>query len=177
MTALALLTPVDMPAYPRHLPHFHYRGAQRYFLTFCCADRQARFSDEAPVTLVLEQFLRAGTAAGCAISAYVFMPDHAHLLIEGACADADGRQFFRLAKQLSGYRYQRAFGRRLWQRYAYEHLIRNDFATLSVMRYIVENPVRAGLVAQVDDYPFIGTGRYALADVLEAVAIRRNWAG
>jgi hypothetical protein len=60
---------------------------------------------------------------------------------------------------------------RLWQRYGYEHVLRNDEATMSVARYILENPVRAGLVARVEDYPFAGSCTYPLQQILEAVAL------
>jgi hypothetical protein len=38
-------------------------------------------------------------------------------------------------------------------------------------RYIVENPVRAGLVARVEDYPFLGSTVYSIAEILEAVQL------
>jgi hypothetical protein len=56
-------------------------------------------------------------------------------------------------------------------------VIRNDVAALSVARYIVENPVRAGLVQSPSEYPFVGSEKWALTDIMEAVALRRNWAG
>jgi REP element-mobilizing transposase RayT len=46
---------------------------------------------------------------------------------------------------------------RLWQPYGYEHVLRSDEATHAVVRYILENPVRAGLVEDVLDYPFCGS--------------------
>ena len=42
-------------------------------------------------------------------------------------------------------------------------------ATIHVARYVVSNPVRAGLVASVRDYPFIGSPELGLAAVLSSV--------
>ena len=81
------------------------------------------------------------------------MPDHAHLLIEGMSVDADARRFMTRAKQGSGYVVAQRDGRRLWQRYGFEHVLRDDEATVSVARYILENPVRARLVTSPQDYP------------------------
>jgi REP element-mobilizing transposase RayT len=79
------------------------------------------------------------------------------------------------AKQYSGFYYRAAFGRRLWQRYGYEHVLRNDEAAVSVARYILENPVRAGIVGAVEDYPFSGSSVYSLKELLEAVQMGARW--
>jgi hypothetical protein len=46
--------------------------------------------------------------------------------------------------------------------------LRNDEATLVVARYILENPLRAGLVARIEDYRFAGSRLYSLAETLAA---------
>jgi hypothetical protein len=48
----------------------------------------------------------------------------------------------------------------LWQEGYYERIVRNDESTLVVIRYVLENPVRAGLVARYQDYRFLG-GKYS----------------
>ena len=100
------------------------------------------------------------------------MPDHLHLLIEGLAEaeSSDCRRFISRAKQFSGYHYAKAFGHRLWQRYGFERVLRDDEATLVVARYILENPLRAGLVGRIEDYPFAGSRVYSLAEILEGVS-------
>ena len=41
-----------------------------------------------------------------------------------------------------------------------------------VAKYILENPIRAGLVVCVEDYPFVGSMVYSLADLLEGRRVR-----
>ena len=106
-----------------------------------------------------------------------FMPDHLHLLVEGRCVSSDCRRFINRAKQFSGFHYAKAFGHRLWQRYGFERVLRDDEATLSVARYILENPLRAGLVERVEDYPFVGSCVYTLPEILEAVSTDVRWSG
>jgi hypothetical protein len=67
------------------------------------------------------------------------------------------------------------FGQRLWQRYGFERTLRSNDATLSVARYIVENPMRAGLVERIHDYPFLGSSVYTLDDIVEAVQLAPDW--
>ena len=103
------------------------------------------------------------------------MPDHVHLLVEGVRATSDGRRFIAGAKQLSGFHFRRTFGEPLWQRYGYERVLRSDEQTLSVARYILDNPLRAGLVASVRDYPFIGSEVYSRDALVDAVQTASPW--
>ena len=82
-------------------------------------------------------------------------------------AASDCRRFIARAKQFSGFHYQRIFGERLWQRYGYERVLRADEETLTVARYIMQNPIRAGLATRVRDYPFIGSSVYTVAEILD----------
>jgi len=43
---------------------------------------------------------------------------------------------------------------RLWDRGVHDHALRSDESLRAVARYIVLNPVRAGLVRKVGLYPF-----------------------
>ena len=157
---------------PGHLKTFDYLGPHRYSLTFCTAHRQSFFTTHAAVGLAVEQIARAADEQLFAVIVYCFMPDHVHLLVEGQSADSDGKKFIARAKQYSGFHYKKEHGSNLWQRYGFEHTLRDDELTLAVAKYILENPVRAGLVNRVEDYPFVGSLVYSLAELLEAVAAR-----
>jgi REP element-mobilizing transposase RayT len=85
------------------------------------------------------------------------MPDHLHLLIEGTSEDSDLLAFVHVMKQRTAYEYRRSRGATLWQKGYYEHVVRDDEATLDIARYVLANPVRAGLVAEPRDYPFSGS--------------------
>lgn len=154
---------------PGHLKSFDYVGLHRYSLTFCAHARTPAFTSADRVDLVLQQFLRSAADVGMAILAYCFMPDHVHLLVEGQSEGSDCRAFIKRAKQFSGFHYKQRFGMKLWQRYGFERVLRNDEATLTVARYILANPVRAGLVERVENYPFVGSCVYDLAEIVDAV--------
>jgi REP element-mobilizing transposase RayT len=94
------------------------------------------------------------------------MPDHLHLLVEGKTDDADCKRFIARVKQYSGFYFKRQFGTPLWQRYGFERVLRDDEQTFVVARYILENPVRAGLAATVEEYPFVGSSEYSLSELI-----------
>jgi len=96
------------------------------------------------------------------------MPDHLHLLVEGQTLEADCKRFINKSKQYSGFYFKQQFRDVLWQRYSFERVLRKDDDTLVVAKYILENPVRAGLVAAVEQYPFVGSFEYPLEDLLAA---------
>jgi len=160
---------------PPHLKAFDYLGLHRYFLTFCTFERHRGFEAADGVALVRTQFRRTALEQHFALLAYCFMPDHVHFLIEGLAEDSDGLRFIKTAKQYSGFYYQKSFGVKLWQRYGFERVLRDDQDTLSVARYILENPIRAGLVKKVEDYPFLGSDVYSTAAILEAIQLNRGW--
>jgi REP element-mobilizing transposase RayT len=95
------------------------------------------------------------------------MPDHLHLAVEGRREDADLKIFIKRMKQFSGFYFKQAHGVTLWQRYGYEHVLRSNEDTKGVVRYILENPLRAHLARDVRDYPFFGSSEYSRAELLE----------
>jgi putative transposase len=160
---------------PAHLKTFDYLGVHQYFLTFCTYERRRLFLESDAVVAVRTQIQRAASDQRCAVIAYCYMPDHVHMLVEGQADDSDCRQFISRAKQYSGFHYKAAFGQRLWQRYGYERTLRSDEASISVARYILENPIRARLVKGIDEYPFSGSSVYSIEQILEAVQLNGDW--
>jgi putative transposase len=146
--------------YPPHDPRRPYTGRHHYFLTFCTNRRARVFLNETPVTLVCTQILRAAGEERFEIPAYCFMPDHVHLVAAGLDESSDAKAFIKLAKQYSGYYFQRENGLRLWRRYGFERVIRDDTELALTIGYIVANPVRAGLVDHPGKYPYLGSQRH-----------------
>ena len=154
---------------PKRLAGFNYGGRYRYFLTFCARERLPVFKDVHVVEQTLGQFRRTSTIEHFAILAYCVMPDHAHLLVEGLQPNSDFRRFAKMTKQRSGGAYARSRGARLWQEGYYERVLRDDDDARALAKYIVNNPVRAGLVDAPEDYPFIGSDVWPLSELIETV--------
>ena len=155
---------------PGHLEGFSYVGFHRYSLTFCTDGRRRVFTDAAAVELVVQQLVRAAREQKFSVIAYCFMPDHLHLLVEGTSDNSDGRRFIKAFKQYSGYYYSQERHGTLWQRYGFEHVLRDDEVTVEVVKYILGNPIRAGLAATVEEYPFVGSLVYQLKDLINSTS-------
>jgi len=86
--------------------------------------------------------------------AWVVMPDHLHLLVQ--LVDLSLPSVMRRIKGRSS----RALGSlgiasgTVWQHGYHEHAVRAEEDVRSCARYVCANPVRAGLVKSVRDYPF-----------------------
>jgi putative transposase len=154
---------------PHRLTRFDYLGCHRYSLTFCTRFRAKLFVDSDVVGLVLSQFLRAVGEEEFSLLAYCFMPDHVHFLVQGNSESSNGRRLIKLGKQYPGYAYSQKYRCKLWQPWGYERVLRDEEASVTVARYILENPVRAGLARTVLDYPFVGSQVYELKDLIESL--------
>jgi REP element-mobilizing transposase RayT len=82
------------------------------------------------------------------------MPDHLHVLLKGANASSAFLPFMKLMRQRTAIFYRRLTGESLWQEGCFDRVLRPDDAPAAVARYMMENPVRAGLVSKPEDYPF-----------------------
>jgi len=145
---------MGMSAGPKRLARFSYRGRHRYFVTCCARDRAREFVSERQIWCTLKQMLHTAREQRFAVLAYCFMPDHLHVLVRGEDDNADFRAFMTLFRRRAACWHARAFGERLWQVGYYEHILRLDEPTGPRARYIVQNPVRAGLVADAAQYPY-----------------------
>jgi putative transposase len=146
-------------------------GEHRYSFTLCTWKRRAVFADADVVTSVLVQFQRSGDLQGMAILAYCFMPDHLHLLTAGTTPMSDARRFIIKAKQATGYEHAKRTGTRLWQRYSWDHVLRSEEVTLDALKYILTNPVRAGLVSHPLEYQFSGSLVYSREQLISAFVV------
>jgi len=96
------------------------------------------------------------------------------MLVVAQSEAADLQRFVRLAKQRSGYLFSRATGRRLWQESYFDRTLRDGEGPAEVIKYMIENPVRAGIVESPAAYPYWGSQTYSRQDLLEFVEIERR---
>ena len=153
--------------YPPRWASFPYLGGHRYSLTFVTDTRRPVFVEAGPVDLALSQILRAATEKRFAVIVYCFMPDHLHLVVGGEDGESDCKAFIKAAKQYSGYYFSQAYRSRLWERYGHDHVIRDEQELAMTIRYLVANPVRARLVQHPRDYPFLGSAKYTVDELLQ----------
>jgi putative transposase len=131
-------------------------GRLGYSLRFATHERAPHFTNPILVAGALKQILRTGDEDGFALVAYCFMPDHVHLAVKGRTPESDLRRFVKMAKQRVAYLARTQFAiPMIWQSGYYERIVRAQ-AMESLVRYILDNPVQAGLVQRAEEYPFSG---------------------
>jgi len=142
---------------PRRIDGFPYVGVHRYSLRFSTYARSRLFVDPVAVRSAHAQILRTAGEDQFAVLAHCHMPDHVHLVLEGTSGPSDLQRFVKVSKQRVDYVFRTELGiRSTWQEGYYERVLRSDQATDVVVRYVLENPVRAGLVKRAEDYSFSG---------------------
>ena len=98
------------------------------------------------------------------------MPDHLHLVLEGMSQSSDFRHFAKVSKQRVDYVFRTQLAiRTTWQEGYYDRVLRPEEDPKAVARYIIENPVRAGLVTDPRDYPYLGSDVWTLDQLLDSL--------
>jgi REP element-mobilizing transposase RayT len=150
--------------YSPRLKNFDYRGPLAAHLVFVTRQRGAIFTDERAASICVSALEQAALKHQASIHAYCVMPDHVHALVEIPEDERLG-VFVRLFKTLSGFRLKQLLGAEVWQTSYYDHILRRDEDILDVARYIWENPVEDGLVADFLDYCFSGPREMMISQI------------
>ena len=133
----------------RHSLHYHV-----YCVTTVTRDRHPLFTDINTSRLLVRELRRLHEEKSVISLAWVIMPDHLHWLIQ-----LNDRwslsSVVKIIKARSARTINRHLGQQgsLWQRAYYDHAVRKDEDIRQFARYIVANPLRAGLVRDIGDYP------------------------
>jgi len=143
-------------ARPHRLPHVRYQGLVLAFFTLCLSDRSDAFLHASVVFPMRELLAESASRFACVVRAYCFMPDHAHVLLSGVDDRADLWRAIVDWKQRSGFWLALHAPGMTWQKGFYDRILRTEADRPACVRYIVANPVRAGLVDSWEDYPFLG---------------------
>lgn len=125
-----------------------------YLLTTIVRDRHRLFSEPQAAALVARSIIAPGAFLDAKPLAWVLMPDHWHGLIELGQAD--------LSRVLQRFKASTAralldtglAGAPVWAKGFHDHALRADEELRHAARYIIMNPVRAGLVHRIGDYPY-----------------------
>ena len=151
------------------LQEITYKGEISVSFTLCIEDRFPLFK-KASIVNNFKNILRSEVKRSfCIVPVYCYMPDHQHLIVSGTNSEADTLSLIRKYKQKTGYwlaQHQISAG---WQKDFFDHIIRKNEGLINLARYILENPVRKGLVEDWQDYPFNGAIGCELEEVLQTM--------
>jgi putative transposase len=112
---------------------------QIYLITSCTSNRLQIFADFNNARSLIKILKAESMRGSCSTLAFVIMPDHFHWLIQLGFDDLSvivGR-----VKSLMA----RTVGKPIWQKGFHDHGLRTEEDLRAIARYIIMNPVRAGL--------------------------------
>lgn len=135
----------------------NYVGKRQYFVTLCCAERQPLLATSNIASWATDRLHQSAAQHAFMIHAYCVMPDHLHLLAEGAKSTSNLLTFVAAYKQTTGFYFQAERGQNLWQQKYYDHILRKADALEPVAWYIWLNPVRKGLCQEPQEYCHSGS--------------------
>lgn len=124
-----------------------------YLLTAVVHNRSPIFADWMVGRLLVAE-LRSAEEDGLAQSqALVVMPDHLHWLVTLQTGTIS--RLMQRIKGRSAISINRVLDKQgqLWQKGFHDHAIREEEDLQTIARYVVANPLRAGLVDKIGDYP------------------------
>ncbi|MFH0953880.1 MAG: transposase [Verrucomicrobiota bacterium] len=146
----------------------HYRGYQRcsgidyadsenvFFLTLCVAPRRAVFVTAECNQVLVGEIRRLQDEAMWGAYLYCLMTDHIHLVVspgtEGLPAAVRS-----LKGRFAAWWRQHGDGYPLWQDGYFDHRLRSGESFTEKCRYVMMNPVRAGLATQPDQFRWLGS--------------------
>ncbi|MDH1145519.1 transposase [Pseudomonas mosselii] len=140
-------------------PHSHLlrRGrvsepGRHYLLTTTTRDRKPLFADFNLARVVVNQMRLCDQKHACRTLAWVLMPDHVHWLVElGHIHLSTLMCAFKSRSSNALYR-EGVERRHIWQTGYHDRALRREENVKAVARYIVANPIRAGLAKRAGEY-------------------------
>ena len=133
-----------------HTTHFAARFGAIYFVTICCEKRGSNQLCREDMSKVLFDTARIYHEGGrWNLNVLLLMPDHLHALIGIDGRDSLSqliRDYKRITAKLAGVQ---------WQRNFFDHRLRHDESLTEKFAYICQNPVRAGLIQNEADWPYM----------------------
>jgi putative transposase len=123
-------------------------------VTTVTADRFPVFTDPVYAQIVMDAVLHGRAAGWWKVIAFVVMPDHLHIIMIPA-----GKNISQCVKAIKGYSARlinalRQHREALWQPGFFDYVLDSEDEVFTRIAYIEGNPVRKGLAAHPEEYPF-----------------------
>ncbi len=141
-----------------------------HFLTFSGYRRRAYLTAAAAMDLFEDALERVRRRYLFAVAGYVVMPEHVHLLVNEPRRALLSKAVQALKLSVS----MRSPERPFWLAHYYDRNVSAHEEFVEKLRYIHRNPVRRGLVAQPEDWPW-SSFRHYQTGVRGIVEIESEW--
>lgn len=125
-----------------------------YSITTSTSARSPIFSDRIATQCAIAALDSADASGSITTIAWIVMPDHLHWLFR--LEESALSRIVQKMKCMSANRINTALRRQgaVWQAGFFDHRIRTEEDLGKQARYIIENPVRAGIASSICEYPY-----------------------
>jgi putative transposase len=133
-----------------------FEAGPLYFVTFCTHMRKPYLARDEVHAAFVAYSARAQRDSNIAVGRYVIMPDHVHLFVRGSELFRLGPWVGLLKQALAKAAGLSRAKTQLWEEGFFDHVLRSNESYAQKCNYVRENPLRAGLVKSVEDWPYQG---------------------
>jgi putative transposase len=130
-------------------------SGQCYLITTVCAGRTPRFADWDAASRMSSTLVESRLWRTSRLQCWVLMPDHLHLMVE-----LGSEPLPRLVQRVKAItsrtlnRFAGVHAQALWMPGYHDRALRRDEDLQAVARYVIANPLRAGLAESIGGYPY-----------------------
>ena len=132
------------------------------FITICTEGKTPSFQNKALTWAFIDQLKTNAESNGVPVFAYCFMPDHVHPVV----APGIEKDIVKFVGEYKGRTTRIAWGfgikGKFWQTSFHDHFLRKEEDVRDTVMYVLNNPVRKGLVQEWREYPYAGSLVYEL---------------
>jgi putative transposase len=140
-----------------------YGNGDLHFVTFSCFRRRPYLTKPSARTVFVETINEIRARHGFHLFGYVVMPEHVHLLIDEAGA-LNPSKVIQVVKQKVSSSLGKGIEIPFWQRRFYDFNTWSSGKIKEKLVYMHENPIRRGLVAHPQDWPWSSWSYYAFRE-------------
>lgn len=136
----------------------------KFFFTICTHNKETLFTNHNLCTAVIDSLLWYHNRHTWNLHCYCLMPDHLHIivsLLESERSSTDSKSILNWIAHFKTYttqQWHKSGGNGpLWQKSSFDSVIDQFEPVDDLIHYVLNNPVRKGLVDNWEDYPYCGT--------------------
>jgi REP element-mobilizing transposase RayT len=143
---------------PTRLREFDYASPYAVFFLTSCTQFNRDILKNPDFSLKCIDYIKSEKIRlGHALYVFCLMPDHLHILLSPLESGIPVTQYMNgLISKMTHLSWEYGYSGKLMQRSFYDHIIRKEEDLRQIAEYILNNPVRKGLVEKWEDYPFCG---------------------
>ncbi|MBN1398672.1 MAG: transposase [Bacteroidetes bacterium] len=147
------------------MEHSHLKRLDRiwienpiYFITACTENRNEILTNPQAAAILIEEWKSAKERHDWYVGRYVIMPDHVHFFCVPGNEAKDLSRFMKSWKEWTSKRIKKVCNLQdnLWQPEFFDHLLRNEESYCQKWDYVLNNPVREGLVKNPNEWRWQG---------------------